>query len=267
MYELRVQISRQHPRKPDTRPLDIMVIGDSHADPDVPNTRYEWLGKLSRSTRPDVIVDMGDWADMASLSHFDKGKRGAEKRRYEKDVNAAIDARERFNRYALPKKGKKPRLISLLGNHEERINKATDDNPNMDGWLSTDDLKTEDLGWEQYDFMVPAIVGGIAFVHYAPSGVKTKPIGGMNHASNLIRLGLMSTVVGHAHTFDYSERTRLDGKKLMGLSAGCAFEHFMPWAGPANAMYWRGVVMLRDVEDGFGSVEQIPWAKIKREYA
>lgn len=244
-----------------------LIIGDSHADPDVPNDRYRWLGKMVADLRPDVVIDIGDWADMPSLSSYDKGKRSFEGRRYWKDVDAAKDARERFRNELAKCRSYKPELISTEGNHENRIDRATDDTPALDGLISTKDLGAEEYGWKVHKFLVPAVVDGISYVHFAPSGVKVRPIGGMHHASSLIRLCLMPTVVGHSHTFDYAERTRIDGGKLFAMSVGAYFEHFMPWAGPANSMYWRGIVVIRDVVNGYGSVEKHPIEAIKRRYA
>ena len=41
-----------------------LVIGDSHAKPGINNDRYTWAGRLAVDLKPDVIIDIGDWADM-----------------------------------------------------------------------------------------------------------------------------------------------------------------------------------------------------------
>jgi hypothetical protein len=48
-----------------------------------------WIANYALEKRPDVIVQIGDWADMPSLSLYDKGKRCYEGRRYVKDIDAA----------------------------------------------------------------------------------------------------------------------------------------------------------------------------------
>ena len=52
-----------------------LVIPDSHAMPTHNNDRYEWLGKFIFDIRPDVVIDIGDSADMESLCSWDKDKR------------------------------------------------------------------------------------------------------------------------------------------------------------------------------------------------
>lgn len=261
---LKIQLA-QHGAVTHPTPQTHLIIGDSHSDPAVPNDRFDWLGKLIADVRPDVVVDIGDQADMGSLSHYDEGKRSSEGRRYQKDINHSIDARERIN-HQLRGLAKRPRRIVTLGNHEYRIVKATDNDPKLDGFMSTSDLRVEELGWEQFDFGVPAFVDGIGYCHYFPSGINGRPVGGMHLASALIRLGLMSGVQGHSHTFDYAERTRSDGMKVLGMSVGCYFDHFMEWAGASNSIYWRGIVVLRDIVDGYGQVEKISIDSIRREY-
>lgn len=245
------------------KPITIVPIGDSHSDPNIPNDRYRWLGRFIADIGADVVVDIGDFNDMASLSHFDYGKKVFEGRMYRKDIDHGIKAREALND-ALG--GHKPRKVACLGNHEDRIRKVADSMPQFSDLISTDDLKLKELGWEQYDFGVVVPIAGIAFCHYHISGVNGKAIGGMHQAANLIRLGLMSCVQGHSHTFDYSERTRADGQKVMGVSVGCYFSHFMPWAGAANQEYWRGIVVLRDVEDGYGTIEKYSMEAIEAKY-
>lgn len=266
IHDLRREVARRTPKRQSVKPQTHLVIGDSHSDPDVPNDRYVWLGKLVAEIRPDVVVDIGDWSDMGSLSSYDRGRRSFEGRRYWRDVDQSIKAREVFGR-ELKGLRKKPRLLACEGNHEHRITKATDENPALDGLISTADLKVTDHGWESSPFLVPVVVDGIAYCHYFASGIMGRSIGGMHLASALLRLGGMSCVQGHSHTYDMASRTRVDGSKMLGLSVGCYFDHFMPWAGSqANAMYWRGIVIIRDVEAGYGQVEQISMASIRKRY-
>ena len=59
-----------------------LIIPDSHAKPGVDNDRFSWLGEFALEHKPDVIVDIGDSADMASLCKYDTGSVVAEGRRY-----------------------------------------------------------------------------------------------------------------------------------------------------------------------------------------
>jgi hypothetical protein len=75
-----------------------LVIPDVQAKPNVTHDHLEWIANYAIEKRPDVIIQIGDWADMPSLSLYDKGKRCYEGRRYVNDINAANYSLERFER-------------------------------------------------------------------------------------------------------------------------------------------------------------------------
>jgi hypothetical protein len=58
-----------------------LVIPDAHAMPGLDNRRFDWLGQFIIDTKPDVIVCIGDFFDMAALCKYDKGTTEAEGRR------------------------------------------------------------------------------------------------------------------------------------------------------------------------------------------
>ena len=51
---------------------NLLVIGDPHAHPDYDNKRFTDLGRFIVKSRPDIVVCIGDMADMPSLSMYDK---------------------------------------------------------------------------------------------------------------------------------------------------------------------------------------------------
>lgn len=259
----------------------LLVIPDAHAHPEYDNERFTWLGKFVLDTKPDIIVCLGDWADMPSLSSYDKGTRGFEGRRYKRDVDAAIDAQEKFfapmkeyNRRRARNKDKqyKPRMVLCLGNHSDRINRVTNEHSELDGAISVDDLKFREYGWEVYPFKEAVFIHGIAFSHYFTSGVAGRPISGENIAKTMCNKLHHSAVQGHSHVLDHSERSVIDGKKIFGLSAGCYTHPDMGkenWCKDTAHLWWRGVVEICDL-DGEGYYDQInmiTMRKIKRDYA
>ncbi len=250
-----------------------LVIGDAHAKPGVHNERFAWLAEWALEARPDVIIDMGDWADMPSLSSYDKGHKNFEGRRYTKDVDAARQARAMFNapinahnaRY--PKDQYLPRKVALGGNHcEGRISRVMELQPEFDGLITHHDLGAEEYGWEYVPYQKPIQIHGIMYCHYFPSGIMARPIGGEHGAATLIKKMFVSCVAAHSHLRDFAERTRADGVKICGLIAGCYFEHREGYAGAANDMWWRGGVMLEEVSNGFFDPHFKRIQTLKREY-
>ena len=136
-----------------------LVIPDTQAKEGVPTDHLEWIGQYIVDRKPDVVVHLGDHADMPSLSSYDRGKAGFEGRRYWKDIKAANEAFDILNRgidenNAKLRKHKMrqwhPEKHILLGNHEDRIARAVENQAELQGALSTDDLN-----YKQHGYTVP----------------------------------------------------------------------------------------------------------------
>ena len=68
------------------------IIPDVQARPGVPLDHLKYAGEYIAEKRPDVIICIGDFADMPSLSSYDKGKVAAENKRYKYDLDASHKA-------------------------------------------------------------------------------------------------------------------------------------------------------------------------------
>jgi predicted MPP superfamily phosphohydrolase len=228
----------------------ILVVPDAHARPDQDNSRFDALGRFIVEKSPDVVVNIGDLADMGSLCHYDKGQAVAEGRRYQADITAANDALSRImapvRRLA---KKEQPTFHITLGNHEQRILRAGNLDPAMEGKLSMDDLDFKKHGWKVHDFLKPLVIEDIIFQHYFTSGIMGKPIGGVNHARTLVLKNYQSSVCGHSHSRDYWEDVRADGKKVAGLVVGCYDEGHHGYT-TEQRRWWSGLVMLHEAHEG-----------------
>lgn len=252
----------------------ILVIPDQHAHPDYNNDRADWLGQYIKESKPDVVVNIGDGADMASLSSYDKGKASFIGRSYEKDINAHLDFQHRLWSPVQKGKKKRPHTVYLIGNHEHRITKALEYSPELGGdiyGLSLNNLKLD----QWYKEVVPyeggypgsISIGGISFAHYFTSGILGRPIGGEHPAYSLLTKNFQSCVCGHSHTADFAIRTKEDGTKIMGLLAGVYQDYDSPWAGNLNRLWWRGIVELHNVDNGYFDPHFISLNTLRKEYA
>lgn len=258
--------------------MNILVIPDSHASPDDKSLdRFKWLGQFIIDRKPEVIIDIGDRADLPSLSTYDKGTKGFEGRRYHKDLASVREANwyieepmRRYNekRAEFKKKQYKPLKIMCLGNHEHRIQRACNTSPELDGLLSYNDLNYEDNGWKVHDFLDIVEVGGILFSHYFVSGVMSRPIGGVNAARQQILKNYKSCVSGHSHLFDYAEDTDPTGKKIQSLVCGVFVEDNPQWnTSQAYSKWSSGLVMLNNVKDGTYDLERVSMDTLRSNYA
>lgn len=233
-----------------------LVIPDCQVKPGH-DTSYLWVvGKYAVEKQPDTIICLGDFADMPSLSSYDAGKKSFEGRRYRDDVRATHTAMETllapivaYNEQAIRNKKRRytPRMIMTLGNHEDRINRAINDDAKLDGTIGIEDLRYEEYGWEVYPYLETVLVDGVAYSHYFASGVKNLPI---VSARNLVIKKHMSCVQGHNQKMEIYNEYRADGKMLTGLFAGCCYLHNEDYLGPQGNNYFRGIHMLYEVNDG-----------------
>jgi len=249
-----------------------LVIPDSHAHPDYNNDRYTWLGRFICDLKPDVIVNLGDQADMPSLCSYDKGTKGFEGRRYKLDIESNRDANKRLFEPMLAMRAKQiykkytPKTIFCLGNHEHRIYRAIQAEAMLDGTIGLDDLGNEEYWDTIVPFLSTHVEDGIAYSHYFISGVMGRPIGGINPGRMMLNKLSMSATCGHAHTRDFAEGTKADGTPILAMSAGCYIDYHADFAAGANDMWWRGVVIKRNVEDGNYDHEWLSIKELERRY-
>lgn len=252
--------------------MRVLIIPDYHATPGFDNRRAGYIGNYIADNRPDVIVCLGDFADLPSLNEAARrgeGNRAFEGSRYAKDLAANEDALERLHNPFARRSGYNPRLVMLGGNHEHFIERAIDLSPRLEGTISLDDLGYEDYGWRVYPFLKTFCLGGWAFCHFFPSGNMGRPISGKHIASSLVAKNHMSSVVGHNHLLDWHEETRPDGRKVIGISAGCIThpEDVGMWNRQTARNWWRGVILLDGLkEGGYRSVERMGLDALKRRY-
>lgn len=246
----------------------ILVIPDAHARPGQDNSRFDALGNFIVEKRPDVVISIGDWADMGSLCSYDKGMKVAEGRRYQDDIVASQDALARVMKRVKAgyKRAKLPEFHITLGNHENRIDRAANESPELFGKLSIRDLRFEEAGWKVHDFLKPLSIEGICFQHYFTSGVMGKPIGGVNHARTLVLKNYQSSVCGHSHARDFWEDVRSDGQRVFGLVVGCYDEgehHYTT----EQRRWWSGLVVLHQARGGSAEPAFYPVDYVKSKYA
>jgi hypothetical protein len=214
---------------------------------------------------------MGDQWDMPSLSSYDKGLRSFQGRTYAADIAAGLEFSDLLWGSVKRTKKKLPLRVFLIGNHEQRIEKALQLSPELVGTISMRDL---DLS-NQYDIVVPYTgkstpgvieLDGINFAHYLVSGVAGRPLSSEHSGHALITKTGTSCVVAHSHLLDYCVRTRPNGDKYMGLVAGCFFDYPSDWAGETQKMYNVGVCVLNDVSNGAYDLEWISLKRLERVY-
>jgi hypothetical protein len=170
-------------------------------------------------------------------------------------------------------KRKQPYKIFLEGNHEHRLKKVLEQDPQLAGdrfGVSYKNYQLKDYHNEvvYYEGQTPGIYtsDGISFAHFFVSGLMGRPIGGEHHASSLLSKNYSSCVAAHSHTVDWAVRAGSNGKKIMGLVAGVYQDYDSGWAGNINNLWTSCVCYLRNVDEGTYDLEVISLGSLRGEY-
>lgn len=236
---------------------------------------FAYLNKIGRyivEKQPDKIICLGDFADMESLSSYDIGKKSFEGKRYVKDIQAANVAMEsllspiwEYNARAKRNKEKlyRPELHLTLGNHEDRITRAINNDAKLDGVLSLTDLKYEEYGWKVYPFLDVVVIDGIAYSHYFTSGLLGRPV---TTAAACLAKKHQSCIQGHQQGLQIHTGFRADGKQLTSVIAGSCYEHDEDYMSFQGNNHWRGFLVLHDVNDGEFDLMSVSLKYINQKY-
>ena len=236
--------------------MKILVIPDTQCKPGVDMEHLTHIGKYIVDKRPDMVIHLGDHWDMPSLSSYDKGKKSFEGRRYKADIQAGnLGMKMLLAPLVALNKRKlvyKPEMHFLFGNHEQRILRATNEDPMLDGTIGLEDCDTS--GWITHPFLEVFVHSGIAFSHYFTTGVMGRPC---TTAASQLSKKHMSAIAGHQQGLQIATANRADGALLTSLIVGSCYSHNEDYLGPQGNVHFRGLVMLHDVQPS-GQFELMP---------
>lgn len=250
--------------------MKILVIPDTQVKPGISLDYLSHIGQYIVDKKPDVVVHLGDHWDMPSLSSYDFGKRQYEGRRYKADIEAGnqgmlellgplydYNARQRINK----KRPYIPRLVFLTGNHEQRIQRAVDNDPKLEGLIGFDDLMLQE--WEVYKFLEVVEIEGIAFSHYFTTGVAGKPA---STANALLNKKHQSCIAGHQQGRQIATAYKANGEPITAIIAGSAYPHEEDYLGAQGNKHYRGIIMLYEAKNGSFDESFISLNYLKNKY-
>lgn len=222
-----------------------IVIPDCQVKDGVDISYLEWIGKYIVDQEPDVVIQLGDFADMPSLSSYDKGKKCFEGRRYKKDIAASRRGMELL--VAPIWRSRVPEMHLVYGNHEARITRAVELEPILEDIIQVEDLCYDEYGWQVHEFLEPVSIDGVLYCHYYTSGVMGLRI---TTASALLTKKHQTCIAGHQQGKQIAYAIKADGRSITGLIAGSCYLHNEDFLGPQGNKHWRGIIVLHEVNDG-----------------
>jgi hypothetical protein len=226
-----------------------LIIPDVQTRPGVRLDHLEWIGNFIVDKKPDTIICIGDFWDFSSLSSYDKGKLAFEGRRYVNDIKAGRQGMENllkpmddYNRTA--KEKYKPEMHFTLGNHEQRVIRLVDENPEFSGKFDYTDMGIIEYGWKMHDFLKVIKIDGVEYSHYFTSGAMGRPV---SSAAALLRERQCSAIQGHTQFTDMAVHKKTQN---MAIFCGICYLHDEPYLGHQGNTTRRQILVLHEVENG-----------------
>ena len=221
-----------------------LIIPDCQVKPGVRLDHLDWVGNYIAEKRPDVIINIGDFADMEAMSNYDRGTLRGENKRLQKDLIVARQAMDRLTAPFRNLEGYKPEMHLTMGNHEDRLDRYANEHPYLEEVIGTHMLRYEEWGWKVHPFLKVVTVDGVKYAHYFVSGSMGKAV---SSAPALLRLQKQSAIMGHNQRTDVAFHPVTH---QWAIFSGCCYLHDEAYLGPQGNDVRRQILVLHEVEDG-----------------
>ena len=213
---VRVQVG-----KPEGTTYRVLAIGDAHDAPDLAKERFRWIGRHARESRPDWIVQIGDFMSLDSLNtHIpNENLTGKAKPAYLADIASGREALETMENEIAKAQGYSPRKHITLGNHERRVYAFEESAPEVAGMMQHelegifDGFKWGRSPYGQYHF-----IGGVGFIHCAINRLN-KSYGGKNAETTIANDAVFDHVIGHSHVKREHRAPKLGPSQQIGRAS------------------------------------------------
>ena len=245
--------------------IRICAIGDAHDSPKIPNKqRFEWIGAHIKATKPDIVVQIGDFLTLDSLNNHELNETfaGRLKPTFQNDISSFIEALG-----AMDIEG--PELHCTLGNHEQRLFAYENNHPEVYGMMQLElQAAFEKFGWTFSPYKFIQKYGGVGFTHSATNSMG-KAYGGKNSENSIANDALFDLVIGHSHRRRLVRVPKIgEDNNLAVLNLGCALPdgYVEPYAQHSSTGWSFGIYDLTIQHGGLQSESFTPMAELREVY-
>ena len=202
--------------------------------------------------KPDILIDGGDHLDLPYISSFNKDKLLLlEKKRLKKDFDAL-----REELVAL--RATTDRMLFLEGNHEERLKRAVEKQPMLEGTVdlvANIDFKSLDI--EYYPALKqPVKVNKLHVLH----GTYTTE----HHAKKHLMKYMGNVIYGHIHKFQtFSQGVPLNDEEWGAWAIGCLCDKSPAWLRGRPGHWQNGFAVIYFDDRGYFNVYPVIMTKKK----
>lgn len=241
--------------------IRVVCIGDAHDSPAIPDkSRFERIGKYIKEQKPDVVIQIGDFATLDSLNTHvpNETYAGKAKPTFIADMvsfNQALDAMQLdgVERHC------------TLGNHERRLFAFEDRAPEAYGMMQHE-LQSifERHGWTYSPYGMIHYLGGVGFAHCALNRLG-KSVGGKNAENTVANELVHDLVFGHSHIERTTRYSKIGPSNyVISCNVGCALPdgHVEDYAEHAMSGGWSWGIMELTIQRGH--IQDRSWVPMTR---
>jgi len=258
-------------RRPSGSGVDkrVLAIGDAHDGVEIPDkSRFYAMGAYARKNGIEQIVQIGDFTSMDSMSSHEPNwtVKGHDKPSFKDDIESFREALIAFDDglggYEVAKH-------VTLGNHEDRIARFVNNNPELVELLFEQvyGLLNQN-GWTYSPFGEFYFVGDVGFTH-VPLNQMGKPYGGMNSENAIARDSLHDVVYGHTHKRVDRTFPKLGHNYITVVNLGCSLptDYIEEYARHSVTGWSYGVYDITIRDGRIKSCTWVPMDMLLEEYA
>ena len=220
-----------------------LIIPDVQAKPGVRLDHLDWIGKYIAEKRPDVIINIGDFADLEALSKYDMGTIRGENKRLQRDLQSARKAMDMLTAPFRNLEGYAPELHLTMGNHEARLDRFANEHPYLEEVIGTHLLSYEDWGWKVHPFLKIVKIDGIQYCHFFQTQGSDRAV---SSARALLNKEHCSSIMGHNQKTDVAFQPTTH---QWAIFCGVCNLHDEGYLGQGNRVR-RQILVLHEVEEG-----------------
>lgn len=242
----KLRVSVRAGSSPEGETIRVCAIGDTHDSPTLPKDRFKWFGRHIAKTRPDKVVQIGDFGDFHSCSsHEPIGSLSAAlKPSYRRDLESLEEALGLIHKEI---SGSGIPLHVVEGNHEDRVYRFQDLHPEADGMFvsALHDVFAR-YDWRTKPYGEFLFIGGVGFVH-APKTIMGRAYGGKNSEQQIGNDALFSIVWGHTHRSVFKQVPKIGPSQhieVLNLGSAMPQGYIASYAGTATTGWTYGIYDL-----------------------
>lgn len=257
--------------RPSGRALRVLAIGDLHQDPRHPN-RLQVLTRIARyasEQRFDHIVQIGDWSSWDSVNQHDRNDTLAARHKpsIRQDMENLQASLQAWRAGMAP--DYKPRQTICLGNHENRLERFENANPesHQTFTLARDELFLS-FGWKPRPYGELVYLEGVAFTHHPVNGAG-RAFGGETGPLRAANKTTVPVVSGHTHRRQLHDSGKIGPVDVISMvEIGCA----LPWgtvesyAKHGITGWWWGVCPMTVQGGAITDVSFVSMLALERDY-